>query len=398
MTTEADLADALLDAAAADAVHALRLPRLPRLRRGDRRRRRPTINRCPPGGAEGIVAAGAHHRPAGRCRSIPSCGAEGPRALARDRRGLVHRLHAVPQGLPGRLHRRRGQAHAHRHRRAVHRLRAVPAGLPGRLHRAGRRRAASAPAGTPGAPAQADAGATPLRAPPAARRRAGRATSADGAEHARRAGSRRVAAALARARDARASRLPERAHAAPDRADEDAPTSSPSSRPCATPIRSRPASSNTPACSSCSPRCCCRRRPPIVGVNKATRRLFAIAPTPQKMLALGLPALEDAIRTIGLFRNKAKNLHRDLPHPGRAARRPGAADARGARGPARRRPQDRQRGAQRRLRRTDDGGRHARLSRRQPHRPGAREARRWRSRPCCSSACPRRSWRMRTTG
>ena len=45
------------------------------------------------------------------------------------------------------------------------------------------------------------------------------------------------------------------------------------------------------------------------GVNKATRRLFAIAPTPQRMLALGLPALEDAIKTIGLFRSKAKNLH-----------------------------------------------------------------------------------------
>ena len=45
------------------------------------------------------------------------------------------------------------------------------------------------------------------------------------------------------------------------------------------------------------------------GVNKATRRLFAIAPTPSKMLALGVPALEDAIKTIGLFRSKAKNLH-----------------------------------------------------------------------------------------
>jgi endonuclease-3 len=44
------------------------------------------------------------------------------------------------------------------------------------------------------------------------------------------------------------------------------------------------------------------------GVNKATRRLFAIAPTPRKMLALGLPALEEAIKTIGLFRTKAKNL------------------------------------------------------------------------------------------
>ena len=45
-----------------------------------------------------------------------------------------------------------------------------------------------------------------------------------------------------------------------------------------------------------------------VGVNKATRRLFAIANTPQAILDLGLPALLDYIRTIGLYRNKAKNL------------------------------------------------------------------------------------------
>jgi endonuclease-3 len=45
------------------------------------------------------------------------------------------------------------------------------------------------------------------------------------------------------------------------------------------------------------------------GVNKATRRLFPRANTPQKMLALGLPELTEAIKTIGLFRTKAKNLH-----------------------------------------------------------------------------------------
>src|SRR5450755_3840714 len=45
------------------------------------------------------------------------------------------------------------------------------------------------------------------------------------------------------------------------------------------------------------------------GVNKATRSLFALAPTPAKMLALGLPAIENAITTIGLFRTKAKNLY-----------------------------------------------------------------------------------------
>jgi endonuclease-3 len=45
-----------------------------------------------------------------------------------------------------------------------------------------------------------------------------------------------------------------------------------------------------------------------VGVNKATRRLFAIAPTPRKMLELGLDTLMEHVRTIGLFRTKARNL------------------------------------------------------------------------------------------
>ena len=45
-----------------------------------------------------------------------------------------------------------------------------------------------------------------------------------------------------------------------------------------------------------------------VGVNKATRRLFAVANSPARMLALGLPAITEHIKSIGLFRNKAKNL------------------------------------------------------------------------------------------
>lgn len=45
-----------------------------------------------------------------------------------------------------------------------------------------------------------------------------------------------------------------------------------------------------------------------VGVNKATRRLFPVANTPQKILALGLDGLEGYIKTIGLFRSKAKHL------------------------------------------------------------------------------------------
>jgi endonuclease III len=44
------------------------------------------------------------------------------------------------------------------------------------------------------------------------------------------------------------------------------------------------------------------------GVNKATRGLFEIADTPQKMLALGEDRVREAIKTIGLFRNKAKNV------------------------------------------------------------------------------------------
>ena len=45
-----------------------------------------------------------------------------------------------------------------------------------------------------------------------------------------------------------------------------------------------------------------------VGVNKATRRLFPVANTPQKMLDLGLEGLEGHIRTIGLYHSKARHL------------------------------------------------------------------------------------------
>ena len=44
------------------------------------------------------------------------------------------------------------------------------------------------------------------------------------------------------------------------------------------------------------------------GVNRATGPLFAIADTPQKMLALGEDTVRDMIKTIGLFRGKAKNV------------------------------------------------------------------------------------------
>jgi endonuclease-3 len=44
------------------------------------------------------------------------------------------------------------------------------------------------------------------------------------------------------------------------------------------------------------------------GVNKATRALFQVADTPQKMLALGEEKVREYIKTIGLYRNKAKNV------------------------------------------------------------------------------------------
>ncbi len=45
-----------------------------------------------------------------------------------------------------------------------------------------------------------------------------------------------------------------------------------------------------------------------VGVNKATKGLFELADTPEKMLALGEAGLKEHIRTIGLFNTKARNV------------------------------------------------------------------------------------------
>ena len=45
-----------------------------------------------------------------------------------------------------------------------------------------------------------------------------------------------------------------------------------------------------------------------VGVNKATRQLFPVANTPQAMLELGVAGLEGYIKTIGLYRSKARHL------------------------------------------------------------------------------------------
>ena len=68
------------------------------------------------------------------------------------------------------------------------------------------------------------------------------------------------------------------------------------------------------------------------GVNKATRRLYPVANTPQRILALGLPALTEHIRSIGLYRTKAANLMRTCAllverHAGRVPRTRAALEA-----------------------------------------------------------------------
>lgn len=52
----------------------------------------------------------------------------------------------------------------------------------------------------------------------------------------------------------------------------------------------------------------CSAQATDAGVNKATRHLFPIVDTPQKMLDLGEEGLKDYIKTIGLFNSKAKNV------------------------------------------------------------------------------------------
>ena len=54
-----------------------------------------------------------------------------------------------------------------------------------------------------------------------------------------------------------------------------------------------------------------------VGVNKATARLFPVAPTPEAMLALGEDGVAEYIKTIGLFRTKARNVTGPVSRPAR---------------------------------------------------------------------------------
>ena len=132
------------------------------------------------------------------------------------------------------------------------------------------------------------------------------------------------------------------------------------------------------------------------GVNKATRALFAAADTPEKMVALGEERVREFVKTIGLYRNKAKNvveLSRQL-----IARHGSVvpADRDVLEEIAGRGPEDGERRHERGFRCRDHGCRHARLPHRQPHRACRREKIRWRWRQtCCGSF--RRSMACRPT-
>ena len=115
------------------------------------------------------------------------------------------------------------------------------------------------------------------------------------------------------------------------------------------------------------------------GVNKATRALFAVADTPQKMLALGEEKVRDYIKTIGLYRNKAKNVialsEKLIAEFGSEVPRTRAE----IEVIAGRRAENRQCRAQHGVRRTHHGGRHPCVPGRQPHGLSARARRRSRS-------------------
>jgi hypothetical protein len=108
------------------------------------------------------------------------------------------------------------------------------------------------------------------------------------------------------------------------------------------------------------------------GVNKATRNLFPVADTPQKMLALGEDKVREYIKTIGLYRNKAKNV---------IALSQKLIDEFGGEVPRSREALQSLPGVGRKTAnvvlnmawRTNHGGRHPRLPCRQPHRPRARQ-------------------------
>src|SRR5581483_3879071 len=197
------------------------------------------------------------------------------REAARDRghrRGNLHRLHEVHPSLSGRRDRRRVQNDAYGTCGGVYGLRALHSALPRGLHRHGAgtyrgRSAALSPA---------------LRRAPGAPRARGSRTHGGprGSQGRARHGERRC-----RARRDRAC----------PRAQGGRPRMNAAKREYATPFQLLIAVMLSAQATD-------------VGVNKATRRLYPVAGTPQAILALGEEKLKTYISTIGLFNAKAKNV------------------------------------------------------------------------------------------
>src|SRR6267154_3203653 len=275
----------------------MRLSGVPAVRRSDRPRRRRN---------QSMPARGRGHHPrargAARPRSPAPQSRERHRAAAprRDhRRGAMHRLHSVHPGLPCRCNRWSPEADAYGRDGAVFRLRPVRSPLPCGLHRHG-----------PRGRRRCDLGPSPRGRRPRALRAARRAprTRANGTHR---------APGGAGAQGERRSRRREEArdHPGRDRTRPGAKAAhvNPQGR---RKIFERLRSANPHPTTELAYRTPFELLVSVVlsaqatdkSVNSATEKLYRVANTPQALLALGMEGLIEHIRTIGLYRSKAKHI------------------------------------------------------------------------------------------
>src|SRR5712691_5088962 len=193
-----------------------------------------------------------------------------------DRREPLHRLHALHRGLPGGRDRRRASTDAHRGRALVHRLRAVLASLPRRLHRhdPGKRSLDRRPQG---------GGEATRTAPQAAPRAAGIRFAGEKSPR----GDRRGAGAQKAMNPAKRCEIFRRFQAANPNPTTELKYRTPFELLVAVVLSAQATDKS---------------------VNQATAVLFEKYNTPQQMVKLGVAGLEEYIKRIGLYRNKAKNV------------------------------------------------------------------------------------------
>src|SRR5437773_9928060 len=193
-----------------------------------------------------------------------------------NRRGSLHRLHALHRGLPGGRDRRRASADAHRGRALVHRLRAVPATLPRRLHRhaPSQRRLERRPQGG------GEAAGTAAQAAP-------RAAGVRFAGEKSPRGDRRGAGAQKAMNPEKRREIFRRFQAANPNPTTELKYRTPYELLVAVVLSAQATDKS---------------------VNQATAVLFEKHDTPEKIAKLGVAGLEEYIKRIGLYRNKAKNV------------------------------------------------------------------------------------------